>query len=131
MIERHIDIDSYWEVVVFFDIDYDLFWIIGDKLSRSGCRPVEIDNIYRAMRSNAKAFTYSNTDICISVIGFNRAWNRYELINSMIHEAEHVKQAALRSYKVDDEGEPPAYTVGYIASEMIKAYDKILKPKRQ
>ena len=42
-----------------------------------------------------------------------------DYINSIVHEAEHVKQAMLKAYKVDDSGEPPAYTIGFIVMKML------------
>ena len=35
-------------------------------------------------------------------------------------EAEHIKQAMLEVYDVEDEGEAPAYTVGYIAMKILR-----------
>ncbi len=38
--------------------------------------------------------------------------SRIDYINSIVHEAEHIKQAMLKAYRVEDKGEPPAYTIG-------------------
>ena len=68
----------------------------------------------------AKAVTISNLNLYKSVVLFNKHKSYYDYINSIIHEAEHIKQSMLYAYDVDDSGEPPAYTVGYIASQMIR-----------
>ena len=57
------------------------------------------------MRINAKAFTYSNNKHKVSIVGFNTHRNKYDYINSVIHEAEHIKQAMLKYYNIKDEGE--------------------------
>jgi hypothetical protein len=44
-----------------------------------------------------------------------------------VHEAEHVKQALLRAYSVDDIGENAAYTIGYIVSRMYSIFKNIKK----
>ena len=55
----------------------------------------------------------------------NMSRSRYDYINSIIHEAEHVKQHMLKAYDVVDEGEPSAYTVGYIAMRMLMINTKL------
>lgn len=35
-------------------------------------------------------------------------------------EAEHIKQHMLKAYNVDDFGEAPAYTIGYLVMMMLK-----------
>ena len=35
---------------------------------------------------------------------------------------QDVKQAMLESYNVDDEGEPSAYTIGYIAKRLLRFF---------
>ena len=50
---------------------------------------------------------------------FNKHKSNIDFINSIIHESEHIKQSILAVYNIDDIGEPPAYTVGYIATQLI------------
>ena len=69
MIKQLIDIDGYWEVIVYY-----------------------IDDVYQNLKYKAKAVTCSNIKEHISVVLFNYHKNRYDYINSIIHEAEHVKQ---------------------------------------
>ena len=83
--------------------------------------PVEsIKRIYHNMRTTAKAFTYSNAKYGISIVGFNIHFNKYDYINSIVHEAEHIKQAMLDYYNIPDEGENAAYTIAYIAMKMLQ-----------
>lgn len=117
MIRDIIDIEGYWKVIVYYNIDYDLFWFIGNDLIDAGC--TSIDSIYHSIIYSTKAFTYSNIDKHISIVGFNRHYSYYDLINSITHEAEHVKQAMLQAYSVKDSNEPPAYTVGYLVEQML------------
>lgn len=120
MIKQIINIDNYWEVIVYYDIDYNFFNDIVKELNYLNAPVEEIDKIYYIMKHKAKAFTYSNLKYRISIVGFNKHFDKYDYINSIIHEAEHIKQHMLRSYKVLDEGEPPAYTVGYVATKMLQ-----------
>ena len=120
MIKQIINIDNYWEVIVYYDIDYNFFNDIVKELNYLNAPVEDIDKIYYTMKYKAKAFTYSNLKYRVSIVGFNKHFDKYDYINSIIHEAEHVKQHILRSYKILDEGEPPAYTVGYVATKMLQ-----------
>lgn len=120
MIRRVLNIDNYWKVIVYFDIDYNFFNYIVSDLDRLNCSNRTINTVYNNMRKyKAKAVTISNLNLYKSVVLFNKHKSYYDYINSIIHEAEHIKQSMLYAYDVDDSGEPPAYTVGYIASQMI------------
>lgn len=72
------------------------------------------------MTHSAKAVTISSSKDKTSVVLFNIHKNKYDYINSIVHEAEHVKQAMLNYYDVEDAGEPPAYTVGYLVMKMLE-----------
>lgn len=75
----------------------------------------------------AKAVTYNSIEKHMSIVLFNRHRNQTDYINSIVHEAEHIKQAMLEAYKVEDVGEPPAYTIGYLVGRMWKVYHKLQK----
>lgn len=120
MIKRIINIANYWEVIVYYNIDYNFFDYIAKDL-KSYSTPVEnIRRIYHNMRTTAKAFTCSNSYYKVSIVGFNIHFDKYDYINSIIHEAEHIKQAMLKYYNIKDEGENAAYMVAYIATKMLQ-----------
>lgn len=119
MIRYSFNVRKYWRVIVYHDMDYDFFSYVYNDLRDIGVSDEDIKGIYDNMRlGNGMAFTCSNGHT--SVVGFNRHTNKYELVNSIVHEAEHVKQAMLKAYDVNDIGEPPAYTVGYLVMMMLK-----------
>lgn len=120
MIKRVINIDDYWKVIVYYNIDYNLFHFIDNSLKKIGCNDYQIDSIYDNMfYKRSKAVTISNINKCTSVVLFNKHDSYTDYINSIIHEAEHIKQSILDAYNVDDSGEAPAYTVGYIGMKML------------
>ena len=123
MIKQIFYAESYWKVIVYYNVDYNFFCDIVFELTRAKANRNLIRNIYDNMHSRkAKAVTFSNTNRHISIVLFNTHTNTKDYINSIVHEAEHVKQAMLKAYKVEDRGEPPAYTIGYLVGEMwIKA----------
>lgn len=74
------------------------------------------------MKEYALGGTASNIKRHVSVVLFNRHASPEEYINTIVHEAEHVKQAMLAAYDVEDEGEPPAYTIGYLVMRMYQVF---------
>lgn len=127
MIRQEFDADGFWEVVVFYDADYHFFDVIADELKNYGADTATINKMYHMMSlGKAKAVTYSNYWKHISIILFNKHQTKKDYINSIVHEAEHVKQAMLKAYKIEDRGEPPAYTIGYLVSRMYAIFRHFL-----
>lgn len=120
MIKHIININNYWKVIVYYNIDYNFFDYVENDLLYYGTPVESIKRIYYNMRTTAKAFTYSNDKYRVSIVGFNIHSDKYDYINSIVHEAEHIKQAMLNYYNIKDEGENAAYTVAYIATKMLQ-----------
>lgn len=120
MIRNTININGYWKVIVYYNVNYNFFNIIYKDLKDINCSKSTIDKIYHNMvYNNAKGVTISNTYLYTSIVLLNKHKDYYDYINSIVHEAEHIKQSILKTYNIKDEGEPPAYTVGYIAKKML------------
>lgn len=126
MIRQQFSVENYWKVVVYFDVNYDLFPMIGRELKAAGLSKGGLETLYWQMRSRkALAVIFSNTEKHISIVLFNKHRSWLDYLNSLVHEAEHVKQAMLSAYQVEDEGEPPAYTVGYIVERMWEGFMQV------
>ena len=120
MIRQVLNVDSYWKVIVYYNIDYNLFDYIVTDLRAIGISTRTIRKIYRTMSSHrAKGVTITHKKIPCSVVLFNTHSNKYDYVNTIVHEAEHIKQAMLAYYNVDDADEPPAYTVGYLVMKLL------------
>lgn len=121
MIRQSFDIEGYWRVIVYYNVDYGLFSSVEREMLHYGAAPEVVKDIYGNMSSGkAKAVTYSNCPRHISMVLFNRHGTMADYINSIVHEAEHIKQAMLAAYGVEDAGEPPAYTIGFIVMKMYR-----------
>jgi len=118
MIRQAFDVDGYWRVIVFYDMDYALLYGVVKVLADEGFPSWYVRQVFFNMYLGAKAVTCSNTERKVSIVIFNEHDTMEDYINSIVHEAEHVKQAMLKAYYVNDEGEPPAYTMGYLVSRM-------------
>ena len=127
MIKQVFNVESYWKVIVWYSLDYNLFPLVEADLIEVGISRRNLDTLYWMMHSGrAKAVTFSNEELYVSVVIFNIHESKADYIDSIVHEAEHVKQAMLRAYQVEDKGEPPAYTIGYLISQMYHVFQDII-----
>ena len=127
MIKQIFYAEHYWEVIVYWNVDYDLFSDIAYELLLIGLKEAAIEEMKKIMEDGrAKAVTCSSIDDHVSIVLFNHHSSKADYVNSIVHEAEHIKQAMLKAYDVEDKGEPPAYTVGYLASRMYEVFKHFL-----
>ena len=125
MIKQIFDVDSYWEVVIYWDLDYHFFHYIASDLKAIGFSDTAVKEVKDTMESRrAKAVTCSN--YYTSIVLFNKHKSITDYINSMVHEAVHIKQAMLKAYRVEDKGEAPAYTMGYLVGRMWEVFSRVI-----
>lgn len=126
MIRQIINVKRYWRVIVYYNIDYDFFDIVKKEMLEYSTPVEKIDETLQLIKHNkVKAFTSSNIKRKTSIVGFAKHKDKYDLINSIVHEAEHIKQDMLKAYNVKDKGEPPAYTIGYLVVKMLRVMNMI------
>ena len=127
MIRQEFNIESYWKVIVYYSIDYDLLKVIEDDMNAFGVSEVNISSIFNELYAGeAKAVTCNNLEAHVSIVLFGMPDSKEDFINSVVHEAEHIKQAMLEVYNVDDRGEAPAYTIGYVVGRMYSTFKYII-----
>ena len=129
MIRQHFYVEHYWEVIIYYNLDYDLLCDVVQDLKLHGfSKNFAKEVLYNMYVEEAKAVTCSNTGKTISIVIFNPHDDAQDYINSIVHEAEHVKQAMLYAYVVEDKGEPPAYTIGYLVGRMWEVFRSLVCP---
>ena len=122
MIRQLINVNDYWKIIVYYNIDYNLLNYITYDLYSIEINNKIINRIYKMLyKRYAKAVTISNGYYKTSIVIFNKHKTKADYINSIVHEAEHVKQAMLKEYNIDDYGEAPAYTIGFIVMKMLES----------
>ena len=128
MIRQSFDVEGFWKVIVYYNVDYNFFDSIKWELMVADISKEGIEEVWDIMSTGeAKAVTCSNVNKHISVVLFNSHTSEADYINSLVHEAEHVKQAMLQAYRVEDAGEPSAYTVGYIVMRMYEVFKTLVQ----
>ena len=121
MIKKVFNIDNKWKVIVYYNIDYNLFDYIADDIYELELNDKLVNRVYKMMKSGrAKAVTINSPLKKCSIVGFNPTKSKYDLINSIAHEAVHVMEAMLNYYNIDIKDEPPAYTIGHLVQIMIQ-----------
>lgn len=127
MIKQVFQVENYWEVIVFYSVDYNFFDDVILELRKIDFSLAALERARKKLMSGeAKALTCSNEEQHTSVVVFNTHSSKADYINSIVHEAEHVKQAMLKAYRIEDKGELPAYTVGYIVMRMYETFKNLL-----
>lgn len=125
MIKQMFEVDGYWEVTIYWNVDYDLFYYIANDLKAIGFSRAAIEEVRKTMESGeAKAVTCSHNHA--SIVLFNKHDSVSDYISSIVHEAEHIKQSMLKAYKVEDRGEAPAYTIGYLVKKMWEVFSRLV-----
>lgn len=128
MIKQVFDIESYWKVIVIWSIDYNFFDEVALEMRMISISEDVINEVWKTLSSReAQAVTCNNIQQHISIIIFNTHTSEADYINSIVHEATHVMQAMLKGYNIDNEGEPPAYTIGYIVMKMYEVFRKFIQ----
>lgn len=126
MIKQIINVDNYWRVIVYYNIDITLFPYIRKDIYNSSLPVEDIDYVFTQLAINAKAATVNIPDKRTSIVLLPYHKTNKDYINSIIHEAEHVKEFMLEYYKVSNSGEPPAYTIGYLVAEMYDVFKRFI-----
>ena len=119
MIKSVIDIDGYWSVVLFVDIDYDNFDIIESALTDILAPISIIDEIYDKISYKPNSgVTFTNSEYRSSVVCINKGSTKEQVINTISHEADHVQAAICDYYNVPLDSEQAAYLIGYLVGKM-------------
>ena len=126
MIKQVFNVRHYWKVIVLYDLDYTFLYDIVRLFSSEKFPKRYVRQVLLEMYNNAKAATCSNIKRRLSIVMFNPHYSKSDYLNSIVHEAEHVKQAMLYTYAVEDFGEPPAYTIGYLISRMYEVFQHLI-----
>lgn len=117
-----INVDNKWSVVIFINIDYDRYDIIESELTNILAPISVIDDVYNKIAYEYDSgFTYSNPYFRTSIVGINIQTSREELMDTIIHEIDHVQAAICEYYNIDLDSEPAAYLIGHLAKCFYKA----------
>lgn len=121
MVRKVFYVEKYWKVIVYYNVDYDFTSTIIKDFKKAGIGlKLQKKAIETMIREEAKAVTVSNIKKHLSIVLLNKHSSYTDCLNSIVHEAEHIKQDMLMAYNIRDVGENPAYTIGFLVSKMYR-----------
>ena len=120
MINKYIDIDGYWGILLFCDFDM-LDWDNMDAVMRSfGMKRKDINRAIRILSIPNTGMTISNDDFKMSAVFIGDTTSNSQFWNTVIHELKHCQDAILKYYGERLDGEPSAYTMGYLIQRVVE-----------
>lgn len=129
MIVQKFYIDKYdWQVVVLYEVGYRNKDYVIDML-RQICNKESIINQAKAnlnLDEYNTGFTYSDLDEQCSLMVIGKASSNRETVNTIVHEANHLKSHIATKYNIDEKGEEVCYLIGGIVRTMFKVFSKII-----
>lgn len=129
MIKQLFRIDKYdWKVVVLYEIDYrDTDYVI-DTLKMMDAPDYIIRNAYKNVSDGNynTGFIYSDYDEKRSIIVISKTTSNKELIDTIVHEANHLQSHIATVFNLDEKGEEVCYLIGNIVKTMYKVFSKII-----
>ena len=129
MIVQKFYIDKYdWQVVVLYEVGYRNKDYVIDML-RQICNKENIINQAKAnlnLDEYNTGFTYSDLDEQCSLMVIGKASSNRETVNTIVHEANHLKSHIATKYNIDEKGEEVCYLIGGIVRTMFKVFSKII-----
>lgn len=120
MKKHYIDIVGKWAFVFAYDIGEDDVKEVGDWLEALGASRREIARACRVILGVNKGFTYSNSDLRMSVVCISHASSREQWWDTLVHEIHHIVNTIINYYGVGYESEEAAYLQGYVMRKIIE-----------
>ena len=129
MIGQRFYIDKYdWQVMVLYEVGSSDTNIVIRMLEYI-CSDNDIINTAYENVSNGKpntGFTYSDYDKQLSFMVIGKTTSIRETLNTIVHEANHLKSHIATAYGIDEKGEEVCYFIGNIVKTMYDVFRKFI-----
>lgn len=120
MTRQYIDVNGYWAVNVYHNVEQSDAKEIVNALQGLRCDPEDIEDAVDVIGGLNKGFTYTCAPVRMSIIVITRASSRSEYENTIAHECDHLKNTICAYYGVDHRSEDASYLLGDLVGEMTK-----------
>ena len=129
MIGQSFYIDKYdWQVMVLYEVSYNnkdyVISLLETICSDNNLIDKAIANLN--LRKRNTGFTYSDLDKHCSIIVIGKTTSNREIVNTIVHEANHLKSHIATAYDIDEKGEEVCYLIGGIVRTMFRVFSKII-----
>ena len=121
---NYIDVgDDKWGIVFVYDFDTDAEYDELSAIMRSfGLSERNINRSMQILSTFNSGMTISVPDLRMSVIFIGNATSNSQWWSTVSHELLHAEQAILDYYDISWDGEPPAYTIGYLLQRAVEEF---------
>ena len=129
MIKQSFYIDKYdWQVVVLYETSSNDTNYIISTLKRNNAKASILNIAYNNIIANNlnTGFTYSDLDKHKTIIIISKTTSKSELINTIVHEANHLQSHIATAFNLDEKGEEVCYLIGGIVKTMFRVFSKII-----
>lgn len=127
MITQYIELNNKgWYILIYYNINKYNYRVVLNSLIQNKCPKHDANKTIKILlKSKDCAFTYTNTDRKLSIVGIGRCTSQEQFVNSVIHESKHVQSHVCEYYNISEDGEIAAYLIGHIVQRMYKVLRKI------
>ena len=129
MIGNYFTLPEYdWNVKVFYDVKkYDINFCLKE-LSRLTTKHKHHKECYKTLYTNKKdrAYIYTSYDKLETVIFIGVPSSTGELVDTIAHEANHLKSHIATYYNIDEKGEEVSYLIGNIVQQMTETFIQLI-----
>lgn len=119
MTKHYIDIVKKWAVILAYDVDVADLDELASWLDALGCSRKDREKAIRIALGVNSGFTYSNSDLRMSLVVVSDATDNSQWWDTLVHEVDHVQSAICDYYDVPLGSEAAAWTQGYIMRKII------------
>lgn len=129
MIGNYFSLPKYnWNIKVFYDVKkHDIDFCIKE-LNHLTTKSKHHDKCYNTLYTNKKdkGYIYTSYNKLETIIFIGVPSSTGELIDTIGHEANHLKSHIATYYDIDEKGEEAAYLAGEIVQQMTEAFIKLI-----
>ena len=121
MKKHYIDIVGKWAFVLAYDIGWEDTEEIEGWLEALGASDEDIDEACELILEENKGFTFSNSNLRMSVMCISHASDIAQWWDTVNHEVDHLQDAILKYYDVSHGTEDAAWLQGFIMRKIVEA----------
>lgn len=129
MIGQKFNIPKYdWDVKVYYDVKKEDIKFCFKQLRKLTTQRKYFRECYKTLYTNKKdrAYVYSSLRKQETIIFIGVPSSTGELINTITHEANHLKSHLATAYNLNEKDEEVCYVIGNIVEQMSEVFIKFI-----
>lgn len=120
MVTKFIDIDGKWGVLLSYHFDEADYEDMIALMSAFGMRRRDINQAFEILSGYNTGMAVSNDELRMSCIFISHSTSNSQWWSTVVHELKHCSDAIINYYEEQLDGEPSAYTIGYLMQRVVE-----------